>query len=445
MNPYNIYPKQFRNEKIPIEKNRCFVIMPFKRECDSIYGDVKQILIDNGFICNRADEIFGSTPIIGKVLKEILSSHFIIADLTGQNANVFYELGIAHSFKEFNNIILISQNQEDIPIDVRHLNTIIYTTKNPRYLTSKILQAIEENRHQFDFFESLQKNSIISSIHDGRQPFVDIFSSAIGNELACVTAILNGKANLCSDNQIRKVLDLTQSLVYETAIEKNIATLNGLIKILSSLICKLTEYSYSREVAKHFLFENKLESYSLSYSDITSLQSKMAVHLGEMRVFQDIALTWIIGYFSKSKTATIDLNRYWLERFLLTSDDYEVHSAIVNSVLHENYYVREHMADLIGEKKLLVGRDVLIAQLAREENIYATASIITALGKLADREAYEPIVNWLEKNRDRVISTQHFFVLKHIGIALKRMRIDNEYSRKFESDFSEHLVLTAIF
>ena len=96
---YKIYPKQFINDKIPIEKNRCFMLMPFSPEFDFIYGTIKKDLNDNGLICNRADEIAGSKPILNKILTEILKSRYIIADLTAYNPNVFYELGIAHSFK----------------------------------------------------------------------------------------------------------------------------------------------------------------------------------------------------------------------------------------------------------------------------------------------------------------------------------------------------------
>ena len=39
MDSYKIYPKQFRNAKIPIEKNRCFFVMPFSDDFDIVYGD----------------------------------------------------------------------------------------------------------------------------------------------------------------------------------------------------------------------------------------------------------------------------------------------------------------------------------------------------------------------------------------------------------------------
>lgn len=90
MKDYKIYPKQFINDKIPIEKNRCFMLMPFSPEFDYIYGTIKKDLNENGLICNRADEIAGSKPILNKILTEILKSRYIIADLTDYNPNVFY-------------------------------------------------------------------------------------------------------------------------------------------------------------------------------------------------------------------------------------------------------------------------------------------------------------------------------------------------------------------
>lgn len=121
MNEYLIYPKQLQRQTIPVEKNRCFVIMPFKDELDLMYGIVKKQLSNAGYLCNRVDEIPGSTPIINKILTEILRSRYIIADLTDCNPNVFYELGIAHSFKDASNIIILKQSGTKVPFDVTHL------------------------------------------------------------------------------------------------------------------------------------------------------------------------------------------------------------------------------------------------------------------------------------------------------------------------------------
>jgi hypothetical protein len=58
------------------------------------------------------------------VVSLIDRSRVVICDCTGRNPNVFYEIGIAHTLGR--EVILISQSQEDIPFDLRHLRYVSY-------------------------------------------------------------------------------------------------------------------------------------------------------------------------------------------------------------------------------------------------------------------------------------------------------------------------------
>ena len=148
MDSYKIYPKQFRNAKIPIEKNRCFFIMPFADDFDIVYGELKSLLGKDGYVCTRVDEIAGSTPIINKILTELLKAQFIIVDLTNCNPNVFYELGIAHTFKDAENIFLLKQKGTSVPFDITHLTYMEYEKDNLKYSDIKTLK--DGNRLRLD-------------------------------------------------------------------------------------------------------------------------------------------------------------------------------------------------------------------------------------------------------------------------------------------------------
>jgi hypothetical protein len=69
---------------------------------------------------------------------------FLIADLTGRNANVFYELGLAHALKK--DVILITQKIEDVPFDLRHYRCIVYdnTIRGASKLESGLRGTLED-------------------------------------------------------------------------------------------------------------------------------------------------------------------------------------------------------------------------------------------------------------------------------------------------------------
>lgn len=51
----------------------------------------------------------------------------VVADLSGRNPNVFYELGIAHMSKDEDRIVLLTQSMDDVPFDLRQYRCIPYS------------------------------------------------------------------------------------------------------------------------------------------------------------------------------------------------------------------------------------------------------------------------------------------------------------------------------
>lgn len=121
-----IYPKEFFQKNKPqIVEGSCFVIMPFKESMDRIYEEViSKTLVEYGLTPIRADRVFDTKPIMISIMEKINEAELIIADVTGRNPNVFYELGMTHVLKD--KVILITQTTEDVPFDLRHLRFILY-------------------------------------------------------------------------------------------------------------------------------------------------------------------------------------------------------------------------------------------------------------------------------------------------------------------------------
>jgi hypothetical protein len=108
-----------------VNPNLCFVLMPFNEAMDQVYGYcIKPMVEECGLDPLRADEIYGSTSIIEDIQSHIREAAVVIADLTGKNPNVMYELGYADAFGK--TVIIITQDMEDVPFDVRHRRCLIY-------------------------------------------------------------------------------------------------------------------------------------------------------------------------------------------------------------------------------------------------------------------------------------------------------------------------------
>ena len=82
----------------PLHRKNCFVLMPFEPKYREVYDEVyKPVCSANDLDCWRVDEISRPGSITRDIVEGIIDAEVVIADLTSQNPNVFYELGIAHS------------------------------------------------------------------------------------------------------------------------------------------------------------------------------------------------------------------------------------------------------------------------------------------------------------------------------------------------------------
>ena len=116
-----------RAPKVEEEEDLCFIVMPFSVESlNIVYEDfVRPTLVDRCQLrTERGDDVFGSNVIMDDITKSIRRAGLIIADLTGRNANVFYEVGIAHALNK--QVLLMTQSIDDVPFDLRHRRALVY-------------------------------------------------------------------------------------------------------------------------------------------------------------------------------------------------------------------------------------------------------------------------------------------------------------------------------
>lgn len=111
-------------KKTKVTKDQIFLLTPFHNEFDKMYNVVKELCTDIGFKVIRGDEEFIKGNILKYIVKNILESRVVIANLSGRNPNVYYELGIAHSMGK--PVILLTEELNEVPFDLRNNRLIIY-------------------------------------------------------------------------------------------------------------------------------------------------------------------------------------------------------------------------------------------------------------------------------------------------------------------------------
>jgi hypothetical protein len=122
----------------------CFVMMPFAEPLGGYYATLYEPAIKKaGLTPLRADtDIFGTGKIIDQIWAGINNAKVLVAELTNRNANVLYELGIAHALRK--PVVLISSNEEDVPYDLRHVRVIYYQVADP-FWGEKLIAKVAEN------------------------------------------------------------------------------------------------------------------------------------------------------------------------------------------------------------------------------------------------------------------------------------------------------------
>ena len=112
------------------KQKTCFVIAPIgdhesliRQRSDQILKHIIEPVAEKcGYEAIRADKISVPGIITTQIIEHIINDDLVIADLTGQNPNVFYELAVRHCAKK--PILQIIQLGESIPFDVNPTRTI---------------------------------------------------------------------------------------------------------------------------------------------------------------------------------------------------------------------------------------------------------------------------------------------------------------------------------
>lgn len=115
-----------RDFKVTKVKPKAFVVMQFTEEYNELYNEViKPVCEDYGLECERADDYYTTNMIIEDIVTSITSASVVIAEITPDNPNVFYEVGYSHAINK-PTILLCDKKRTKLPFDLSSFRTLFY-------------------------------------------------------------------------------------------------------------------------------------------------------------------------------------------------------------------------------------------------------------------------------------------------------------------------------
>ena len=120
-----------------------FVLIPSDKKFGDIYKfGIKGAANEVDAYAERLDEQIFTEGMLDRIFNQISKADVVVADMTGRNPNVFYELGLAHALQK--PVVLVSSNENDVPFDLHHIRVIYYDVRDP-FWGAKLIDKIAEN------------------------------------------------------------------------------------------------------------------------------------------------------------------------------------------------------------------------------------------------------------------------------------------------------------
>lgn len=139
-------------------KDYCFVAQPFDKDIyDRRYSDIVEPVVNScGLECYRVDRDDSVEIPVNSMEDRIAKAALIIAEISEDNPNVWYEVGFAFALKKPVIMVCSSDRRSPYPFDIQHKSILVYDTKSSsdyREYEAKLKNAI---RSRYRSTENIQ-------------------------------------------------------------------------------------------------------------------------------------------------------------------------------------------------------------------------------------------------------------------------------------------------
>lgn len=399
------YPKDYISSSEDINTGTAFVVMPIKPEFDLTLGLITDVCSSIGIKAQRADDISKQDFIMANILDGIAKSEIVIVDITGNNPNVFYELGIAHTLRSRTSTLIITQD-EDVsksPFDIRHWSILQYSYDNKAAFKAALRERIKNSR------KSIDSNDYIYQLLRSYTFEKDIINQFISAARTISTTNFNTMCNILSENTSidncnrDSIISINQYLStigdYRDGIFIKIAWLLKYLIFTTDFVLS----QYIDTIKNKFLKDWKRESINMGDPYYWNMIADICFKIIEKKHKEkDCAIEWLVKYLGNARMGRIDKVRTKIEDFMLSVHDKKVDSAIVKMLTGVSNSARESAIDICGQKPIYESINILLQFIQNNESDpHIIRSCINAFARMQVTTAAPLIVEWMKNNRDK--------------------------------------------
>lgn len=271
-----------------MEKPIVFCIMPFNEECLALFKYLKEHFIETFNFINAGD-MDNQQNILKDIVIGISKANVIIADVTGLNANVFYELGLAHAMNK--KVIIITQQIDEVPFDIKS-----YRTNEYSLLFYKIPKLIEE-------LEKLLNGAIDDSIKYGN-PVSDFSPICISSQ---PTITQNTAENTTTNDNNDSECDVNQDDGFLDNITNINDSLNSMTDEIYTINAEMDEMSNATKITSQEIDRVSAQSGNTDPAFVRNVCRKLSVPISDFANKLNVHTDNIAQYWSKVENNYLSL------------------------------------------------------------------------------------------------------------------------------------------
>jgi hypothetical protein len=250
----------------------CFVITPigsansdtWTKANGLIEAVIKPVLQDLGYKVEAAHHINSSGSITNQIIEKLLDSELVVANLSGLNPNVMYELAVRHAKRL--PVISLAENGTKLPFDIQAERTIFYndSMSGVEDLKPKLLAAYESidfncKTHDNPIYRAAKDLIMQDVVKTDTEKYLlnklDELSIMISNLRVPPNLNVSEKLNIINGGVVREI----QSYYFPNLYDEQHLSIMNFFLISRNKILKAQRLEDSLELYLDTLFKSNLE------------------------------------------------------------------------------------------------------------------------------------------------------------------------------------------